>query len=95
MRRPQWRGARHCSEFAFRQHRLFHTAGSAADAEQGHRRGDLVSVAKTATAEAADDDHQPDAAEDSGEAATNAGVQAPASVWLPFKTASEKKVAYL
>ncbi len=85
MRRPQWQGARHCSEFAFRQHRLFHTAGGAADAEQGHRRGDSVSVAETATAEAA---------EDSGEAATNAGVQAPASVWLPFKTASEKKVAY-
>lgn len=45
-----------------------------------------------ATAEAADSDHQPETAEDTREASPNAGVQAPASVWLPYKTASEKKV---
>ena len=45
-----------------------------------------------ATTDAADSDHQPDKSEDTRDEAPSAGVQAPASVWLPFKTASEKKV---
>jgi hypothetical protein len=45
-----------------------------------------------ATTDSADSDHQPDKSEDTREEAPSAGVQAPASVWLPFKTASEKKV---
>lgn len=59
-----------------------------------HTRRDVSAAVAEATADAADSDHQPEKAEDTREAETNAGVQAPASVWLPYKTASEKKVQH-
>ena len=66
--------------------------GTLAGSSRGRR--DLgASIAEAAT-DAADSDHQPDKSEDTREEATSAGVQAPASVWLPYKTASEKKVRH-
>jgi hypothetical protein len=56
------------------------------------RQWDIGAAIAEATADTADSDHQPDKSEDTREEATSAGVQAPASVWLPYKTASEKKV---
>ena len=58
----------------------------------GGRQWGVNAALAEATTDAADSDHQPDKSEDTRDEATSAGVQAPASVWLPYKTASEKKV---